>query len=149
MAQIKVVKPLKVLAKKKPGRKLTITKLSEEDLQNAREALEIGMPISRIPPLLGISRTAFDRLLKKSGGLSEELLRCKENGVKKHLQNIVEKSAKNWLCSAWWLDRTQENGQFSQQTRTSSGSQITLNLQAVMAAQAKRPSETGNKTVDV
>ena len=148
MTQIKIVKPLKALAKKKPGRKLTLNKLSEEDLQNAREALEIGVPISRIPPLLGISRTAFDRLLKKSGGLSVELLRCKENGVKKHLQNIVEKSAKNWLCSAWWLDRTQD-GQFSQQTRTSSGSQITLNLQAVMAAQAKRPSETGNKTVDV
>ena len=46
MATIKIVKPLKALAKRKPGRKLTITKLSEEDLETAKEALELGMPIS-------------------------------------------------------------------------------------------------------
>ena len=148
MAQIKVVKPLKALAKKKPGRKLTITKLGEEDLQTAKEALELGMPISRIPALLGISNTAFDRLLKKSNGLSEVFLSCKERGVKKHLANIARHGERNWQASAWLIERT--NGEtFAQRTRTSSGSAVTINLQNILQAQAKRPAETGNKAVDV
>ena len=148
MATIKIVKPLKALAKRKPGRKLTITKLSEEDLETAKEALELGMPISRIPKLLGISNTAFDRLLKKSNGLSEVFLSCKERGVKKHLANIARHGERNWQASAWLVERT--NGEtFAQRTRTGSGSNVTVNLQNVLAAQSKRPAETGNKSVDV
>jgi len=148
MATIKVVKPLKALAKKKSGRKLTITKLSEEDLETAKEALELGMPISRIPKLLGISNTAFDRLLKKSNGLSEVFLSCKERGVKKHLANIARHGERNWQASAWLVERC--NGtEFAQRTQTSGSSSVTVNLQNVMAAQAKRPAESGNKAIDV
>ena len=148
MTQIKIVKPLKALAKKKPGRKLTITKLSEEDLLTCQEALELGMPISRIPALLGISNTSFDRLLKKSNGLSEVLLSCKERGVKKHLANIARHGERNWQASAWLVERT--NGEtFAQRTRTGSGSQVTVILQNVLQSQAKRPAESVNKAKDV
>ena len=145
---VKIVKPLKALAKKKPGRKLTITKLSEENLQTAKEALELGMPISRIPALLGISNTAFDRLLKKSNGLSEVFLSCKERGVKKHLANIARHGERNWQASAWLVERT--NGEtFAQRTRTGSGSQVTVNLQNIVQKMGNRPAETNSKTVDV
>jgi len=148
MATIKVVKPLKALAKKKSGRKLTITKLSEEDLETAKEALELGMPISRIPKLLGISNTAFDRLLKRSGDLSKLLLSCKERGVKKHLANIARHGERNWQASAWLVERC--NGtEFAQRQQTGNASSITLNLQNVLTAQAKRPAESGSKSVDV
>ena len=145
---VKVVKPLKALAKKKPGRKLTITKLGEEDLQTAKEALELGMPISRIPALLGISNTAFDRLLKKSNGLSEVLLSCKERGVKKHLANIARHGERNWQASAWLVERC-NGSEFAQRQQTGNASSITLNLSQVLTAQAKRPAETGSKSVDV
>ena len=145
---IKVVKPLKPLAKKKVGRKLTITKLSEEDLQTAKEALELGMPLSRIPALIGISSTAFDRLLKKSNGLSEVFQSCKEKGVKKHLANIARHGERNWQASAWLVERT-NGSEFAQRTQTGSSPQVTVNLQNVMAAQAKRPAESVNKAKDV
>ena len=145
---IKVVKPLKPLAKKKVGRKLTITKLSEEDLQTAKEALELGMPLSRIPALIGISSTAFDRLLKKSNGLSEVFSSCKEKGVKKHLANIARHGERNWQASAWLVERT-NGSEFAQRTQTGSSPQVTVNLQNVMAAQAKRPAESVNKAKDV
>ena len=145
---VKVVKPLKALAKKKPGRKLTITKLGEEDLQTAKEALELGLPISRIPALIGISNTAFDRLLKKSNGLSEVFLSCKERGVKKHLANIARHGERNWQASAWLIERT--NGEtFAQRTRTSSGSNIQINLSNIVQKMGNRPAETNSKTVDV
>ena len=145
---IKVVKPLKPLAKKKVGRKLTITKLSEEDLQTAKEALELGMPLSRIPALIGISSTAFDRLLKKSNGLSEVFSSCKEKGVKKHLANIARHGERNWQASAWLVERT-NGSEFAQRTQTGSSPQVTVNLQNVMAAQAKRPPENVNKAKDI
>jgi len=145
---IKVVKPLKPLAKKKVGRKLTITKLSEEDLQTAKEALELGMPLSRIPALIGISSTAFDRLLKKSNGLSEVFQSCKEKGVKKHLANIARHGERNWQASAWLVERT-NGSEFAQRTQTGSSPQVTVNLQNVMAAQAKRPPENVNKAKDI
>ena len=148
MTQIKVVKPLKALAKKKPGRKLTITKLSEEDLETAKEALELGMPISRIPKLLGISNTAFDRLLKKSNGLSEVFLSCKERGVKKHLANIARHGERNWQASAWLVERT-NGSEFAQRTQAGSSSNIQINLQNIVQKMGKRPAETGNKSVDV
>lgn len=145
---VKVVKPLKALAKKKPGRKLTITKLSEEDLQTAKEALELGLPISRIPALIGISNTAFDRLLKKSNGLSEVFLSCKERGVKKHLANIARLSERNWAASAWLIERT--NGtEFAQRTQTGSSSNIQINLQGIVQKMGNRPAETGSKAIDV
>ena len=145
---VKVVKPLKALAKKKVGRKLTITKLSEEDLQTAKEALELGMPLSRIPALIGISSTAFDRLLKKSNGLSEVFQSCKEKGVKKQLANIARHGERNWQACAWLVERT-NGSEFAQRTQTASGPQVTVNLQNVMAAQAKRPPENVNKAKDV
>ena len=146
---VKVVKPLKPLAKKKPGRKLTITKLSEEDLQTAKEALELGMPLSRIPALIGISSTAFDRLLKKSNGLSEVFQSCKEKGVKKQLANIARAGEKSWQASAWLCERAYSNNdEFAQRTRTGSGSQVTVNLQNVLQL-AKRPPENVNKATDV
>jgi len=148
MATIKVVKPLKALAKKKSGRKLTITKLSEEDLETAKEALELGMPISRIPKLLGISNTAFDRLLKKSNGLSEVFLSCKERGVKKHLANIARHGERSWQASAWLIERT--NGEtFAQRTQTGNASSVTVNLQNIVQKMGNRPAESGNKSVDV
>jgi hypothetical protein len=148
MATIKIVKPLKALAKKKPGRKLTITKLGEEDLQTAKEALELGMPISRIPALLGISNTAFDRLLKKSNGLSEVLLSCKERGVKKHLANIARHGERNWQASAWLVERC-NGSEFAQRTQTGSSSNIQINLQGIVQKMGNRPAEANSKTVDV
>ena len=148
MATIKIVKPLKALAKKKPGRKLTITKLGEEELQTAREALELGMPISRIPALLGISNTAFDRLLKKSNGLSEVLLSCKERGVKKHLANIARHGERNWQASAWLVERC-NGSEFAQRTQTGSSSNIQINLQGIVQKMGNRPAEANSKTVNV
>jgi hypothetical protein len=145
---VKIVKPLKALAKKKCGRKLTITKLSEEDLLTCQEALELGMPISRIPALIGISNTAFDRLLKKSNGLSEVFLSCKERGVKKHLANIARHSERNWLASCWLIERT--NGtEFAQRTQTGNASSVTVNLQNIVQKMGNRPAETNSKTVNV
>ena len=148
MATIKIVKPLKALAKRKPGRKLTITKLSEQDRETAKEALELGMPISRIPKLLGISNTAFDRLLKRSNGLSEVFLSCKERGVKKHLANIARHGERNWQASAWLVERT-NGSEFAQRTQTGSSSNIQINLQNIVQKMGKRPAETGNKATDV
>ena len=148
MAQIKIVKPLKALAKKKPGRKLTITKLGEEDLQTAKEALELGMPISRFPALLGISNTAFDRLLKKSNGLSEVFLSCKERGVKKHLANIARHGERNWQASAWLVERT-NGSEFAQRTQTGNASSVTVNLQNIVQKMGNRPAEANSKPVDV
>ena len=151
MATIKIVKPLKALAKKKPGRKLTITKLSEEDLLTCKEALEIGMPISRIPALIGISNTAFDRLLKKSGDLSEKFLSYKERGLKKQLANIALAGEKSWQASAWLCERAYSNNdEFAQRTKTSSsGSAVTINLQGIVQKMGNRPAEANSKTVDV
>ena len=146
---VKVVKPLKALAKKKVGRKLTITKLSEEDLQTAKEALELGMPLSRIPALIGISSTAFDRLLKKSNGLSEVFQSCKEKGVKKQLANIARAGEKSWQASAWLCERAYSNNdEFAQRTRTGSSPQVQVNLQNVLQL-AKRPPENVNKAKDI
>ena len=147
---VKVVKPLKALAKKKPGRKLTITKLSEEDLLTCKEALEIGMPISRIPALIGISNTAFDRLLKKSGDLSEKFLSYKERGLKKQLDNIARAGEKSWQASAWLCERAYSNNdEFAQRTKTGSSSNIQINLQSIVQKMGNRPAESGNKSVDV
>jgi len=147
---VKVVKPLKALAKKKSGRKLTITKLSEEDLLTCKEALEIGMPISRIPALIGISNTAFDRLLKKSGGLSEKFLSYKERGLKKQLANIARAGEKSWQASAWLCERAYSNNdEFAQRTRTGSGSNIQINLQSIVQKMGNRPAEANSKPVDV
>ena len=146
---VKVVKPLKALAKKKVGRKLTITKLSEEDLLTCKEALELGMPLSRIPALIGISSTAFDRLLKKSNGLSEVFQSCKEKGVKKQLANIARAGEKSWQASAWLCERAYSNNdEFAQRTRTGSSPQVQVNLQNVLQL-AKRPPENVNKATDV
>ncbi len=150
MTQIKIVKPLKALAKKKPGRKLTITKLSEEDLLTCKEALEIGMPVSRIPALIGISNTAFDRLLKKSGGLSEKFLSYKERGLKKQLANIALAGEKSWQASAWLCERAYSNNdEFAQRTRTSAGSNIQINLSNIVQKMGNRPAEANSKPVDV
>jgi len=127
---------------------LTITKLSEEDLLTCQEALELGMPISRIPALIGISNTAFDRLLKKSNGLSEVFLSCKERGVKKHLANIARHGERSWQASAWLIERT--NGEtFAQRTQTGNASSVTVNLQNIVQKMGNRPAESGNKSVDV
>ena len=149
MAQIKIVKPVsKQMAKRKGGRKPAALTLTDEQLNDAKSALAVGFPQSRVAALLGISEAAFKRMVKRDNQLGVSLAEARERG-KKDLLDIIRGHANKTFCAAAWILERSFPQEFGQQTRTSSGSQITLNLQAVMAAQAKRPAESGSKPVDV
>ena len=149
---VKVVKPVsKKLAKPKTGRKPVCMSLTDSQLAEAESALSVGFPQTRVAQLLGISDSAFSRMLNKNKGKNElatTLSLAKEKG-KKRLLGLVDKHAqKNWQAAAWLLERC-NGSEFAQRQQTGNASSITLNLQNVMAAQAKRPAESGNKAVDV
>ena len=149
---VKVVKPVsKTLAKAKTGRQPACMSLTDEQLAEAEQALSVGFPQTRVASLLGISDSAFSRMINKNKGrnkLAIALSLAKEKG-KKRLLGLVDKHAqRNWQAAAWLLERC-NGSEFAQRTQTGNASSITLNLQNVMAAQAKRPAESGNKAVDV
>ena len=149
---VKVVKPIsKKLAKPKTGRKPACMSLTDEQLAEAESALSVGFPQTRVAQLLGISDSAFSRMLNKNKGqnkLAVTLSLAKEKG-KKRLLGLVDKHAqKNWQAAAWLLERC--NGtEFAQRTQTGSSSNIQINLQNIVQKMGKRPVETGNKSVDV
>ncbi len=149
MAQIKIVKPVsKQMAKRKGGRKPAALTLTDEQLNDAKSALAVGFPQSRVAALLGISEAAFSRMIRKDSALAETLCIAKETGKKELLDIIKGHAQKHWMAASWILDRCYPQ-EFAQQTRTSSGSAVTINLQNILQAQAKRPAESGNKTVNV
>jgi len=134
---------------KKPGRKPAISKLTSEMVETACEAFELGMSQTRVARLLQIAESTFSKLLKRDEEAVQTLLSAKEKGVKKHLANIAKHSEKQWLASAWWLDRTQQ-GEFSQQTRTSSGSGTgSVLIQLVKNVTGKAKESTKQATVDI
>ena len=149
---IKVVKPVsKQMAKRKGGRKPAALTLTDEQLDNAKSALAVGFPQSRVAALLGISEAAFSRMLNRNKGENElaiSLSLAKEKG-KKRLLGLIDKHAqKNWQAAAWLLERC-NGSEFAQRTQTGTSPQLTVNLQNVMTAQAKRPAEIANKAKDV
>jgi len=149
MAQIKIVKPVsKQMAKRKGGRKPAALTLTDEQLNDAKSALAVGFPQSRVAALLGISEAAFSRMIRKDTELANTLSVAKETGKKELLDIIKGHAQKHWMAASWILDRCYPQ-EFAQQTRTSSGSAVTINLQNILQAQAKRPAESGNKSVDV
>ena len=146
---VKVVKPVsKQMAKRKGGRKPAALTLTDEQLNNAKSALAVGFPQSRVAALLGISEAAFSRMIRKDSALAETLCIAKETGKKELLDIIKGHAQKHWMAASWILDRCYPQ-EFAQQSRTASGPQVTVNLQNVMAAQAKRPAESVNKAKDV
>ena len=149
---VKVVKAVsKQMAKPKTGRNPVCLRLTDEQLAEAESALSVGFPQTRVAQLLGISDSAFSRMLNKNKGKNElatTLSLAKEKG-KKRLLGLVDKHAqKNWQAAAWLLERC-NGSEFAQRTQTGNTSSITLNLSQVLTAQAKRPAETGSKSVDV
>ena len=149
---VKVVKPVsKTLAKAKTGRKPACMSLTDEQLAEAEQALSVGFPQTRVASLLGISDSAFSRMINKNKGrnkLAIALSLSKEKG-KKRLLGLIDKHAqRNWQAAAWLLERC-NGSEFAQRTQTGNASSITLNLSQVLTAQAKRPAETGNKAIDV
>ena len=149
---VKIIQPVtKKLAKARTGRKPVCMSLTDEQLAEAESALSVGFPQTRVASLLGISDSAFSRMINKNKGrnkLAIALSLAKEKG-KKRLLGLVDKHAqKNWQAAAWLLERC-NGSEFAQRTQTGNASSVTVNLQNVMAAQAKRPAETGNKTIDV
>ena len=149
---VKIVKPVsKKLAKPKTGRKPIALKLTDEQLDEAKQALSVGFPQGRIAGLLGISEAAFSRMLNRNKGENElaiSLSLAKEKG-KKNLLGLIDKHAqKNWQAAAWLLERC-NGSQFAQRTQTGSSPQVTVNLQNVLQSQAKRPAESVNKAKDV
>ena len=149
---VKIVKPAsKSLTRPKTGRKPACMSLTDEQLEEAKQALSVGFPQTRVASLLGISDSAFSRMINKNKGRNElatTLSLAKEKG-KKRLLGLIDKHAqRNWQAAAWLLERC-NGSEFAQRTQTGNASSVTVNLQNVMAAQAKRPAETGNKAVDV
>jgi len=149
---IKVVKPVsKKLAKPKTGRKPIALKLTDEQLDEAKQALSVGFPQGRIASLLGISEAAFSRMLNRNKGDNElaiTLSLSKEKGKKRLLGLIDQHAQKNWQAAAWLLERC-NGSEFAQRTQTGSSPQVTVNLQNVLQSQAKRPAESVNKAKDV
>ena len=134
---------------KKPGRKPAISKLTSEMVETACEAFELGMSQTRVARLLQIPESTFSKLLKRDEEAVQTLLSAKEKGVKKHLANIAKHSEKQWLASAWWLDRTQQ-GEFSQKTnRTGDSSTGSVLIQLVKNVTGKAQESTKKATVDV
>ena len=150
---VKIVKPItKAMAKRKGGRKPAALTLTDEQLNDAKSALAVGFPQSRVAALLGISEAAFSRMIRKDTELANTLSVAKERGKKELLDIIKGHAQKHWMAASWILDRSYP-AEFAQQTRTSSsGSAVTINLQNVLTAQSKRgpeQSKTGNKAIDV
>ena len=134
---------------KKPGRKPAIHKLTPEMVETACEAFELGMSQTRVARLLQIPESTLSKLLKRDEEAVQVLLSAKEKGVKKHLANIAFHSEKQWLASAWWLDRTQQ-GEFSQNSnRTGDSSQGSVLIQLVKNVTGKAKESTKQATVDV
>jgi len=116
---------------KKPGRKPALQKLSVLQIESACEALELGMSQTRVARLLQIPESTFSKLLKRDEEAVQVLLSAKEKGVKKHLANIAFHSEKQWLASAWFLDRTCQ-GEFSQNSnKTGDSSQGSVLIQLI------------------
>jgi hypothetical protein len=137
----------------KVGRKPAIRKLTPEMLEQACEALALGMPQSKVASLLQIPQSTFARMLKANTPDAVEaqvaLASAKSGGIKRHLENIAFHSQKNWLCSAWILDRTCPQ-HFAQQTRTSSGSEPAgLLVQLVQNVTGKAKESTKQATVEI
>ena len=149
---VKIVKPVsKKLAKPKTGRKPIALKLTDEQLDEAKQALSVGFPQGRIASLLGISEAAFSRMLNRNKGDNElaiSLSLSKEKGKKRLLGLIDQHAQKNWQAAAWLLERC-NGSEFAQRTQTGSSPQVTVNLQNVLQSQAKRPAESVNKAKDV
>ena len=149
MAQIKIVKPItKQMAKRKGGRKPAALTLTDEQLNDAKSALAVGFPQSRVAALLGISEAAFSRMIRKDTELANTLSIAKETGKKELLDIIKGHSQKTFLAAAWILDRCYPQ-EFAQQTRTSSGSNIQINLSNIVQKMGNRPAEANSKPVDV
>ena len=149
MATIKICKPVtKAMTKRKGGRKPIALSLTDEQLSDAKSALAVGFPQSRVAALLGISEAAFKRMVKRDDQLGMTLARARERG-KKDLLDIIRGHANKTFCAAAWILERSFPQEFGQQTRTSSSGSVTVNLQNVLQAQAKRPAETGNKPIDV
>ena len=145
---IKVVKPVsKQMAKRKGGRKAAALTLTDEQLNDAKSALAVGFPQSRVAALLGISEAAFSRMIRKDTELADTLSMAKERGKKELLDIIRGHSQKTFLAAAWILDRCYPQ-EFAQQSRASSGPQVQVNLQNVLQL-AKRPPESVNKAKDI
>ena len=149
---IKIVKPVsKKLAKPKTGRKPIALKLTDEQLDEAKQALSVGFPQGRIASLLGISEAAFSRMLNRNKGENElaiSLSLAKEKG-KKNLLGLIDKHAqKNWQAAAWLLERC-NGSEFAQRTQTGSSPQVQVNLSNIVQKMGNRPAETNSKTVDV
>jgi hypothetical protein len=133
----------------KVGRKPAIRKLTAEMVETACEAFELGMSQTRVARLLQIPESTFSKLLKRDEEVVQTLLSSKEKGVKKHLANIARHSEKQWLASAWWLDRTQQ-GEFSQQTnRTGNSSQGSVLIQLIKNTGKAQECVKKATTVDV
>tara|TARA_R110002020_G_scaffold470764_1_gene696900 strand:+ start:410 stop:853 length:444 start_codon:yes stop_codon:yes gene_type:complete len=133
----------------KVGRKPAISKLTPEMVETACEAFELGMSQTRVARLLQIPESTFSKLLKRDEEAVQTLLSAKEKGVKKHLANIARHSEKQWLASAWWLDRTQL-GEFSQKTnRTGDSSAGSVLIQLVKNVTGKAKESTKQSTIDV
>lgn len=138
----------KAMAKRKGGRKPIALSLTDEQLNDAKSALAVGFPQSRVAALLGISEAAFKRMVKRDDQLGMTLATARERG-KKDLLDIIRGHANKTFCAAAWILERSFPQEFGQQTRTSSSGSVTVNLQNVLQAQAKRPAETNSKTVDV
>ena len=149
---VKIIQPVtKKLAKAKTGRKPVCMSLSDEQLAEAESALSVGFPQTRVASLLGISDSAFSRMINKNKGrnkLAIALSLAQEKG-KKRLLGLVDKHAqKNWQAAAWLLERC-NGSQFAQRTQTGSSSNIQINLSNIVQKMGSRPAEASSKPVDV
>ena len=133
----------------KVGRKPAIRKLTPAMIETACEAFELGMSQTRVARLLEIPESTFSKLLKNDEEGVQTLLSAKEKGVKKHLANIAKHSEKQWLASAWWLDRTQQ-GEYSPQTnRTGDSSTGSVLIQLVKNVSGRGNEATKQATIDI
>lgn len=123
----------------KRGRKQALATVSEQQIQEAENAMQLGFPQSRVAGLLGISEAALSRAMKRDDGIGGRLARAKAQGIKNNLGIIQTHAAKSWQAAAWILERT-TGSQFAQPS-TQPAQSVQINLQNVLASQAKRPAE--------
>jgi hypothetical protein len=121
----------------KRGRKQALATVSEQQITEAEDAMKLGFPQSRVAGLLGISEAALSRAMKRDDGIGERLQRAKAEGIKNNLAVIQTHAAKSWQAAAWILERTAGFAQPS----TQPAQNVQINLQNVLASQAKRPAE--------
>ena len=122
----------------KRGRKQALSTVSEQQIQEAEDAMKLGFPQARVAGLLGISEAALSRAMKRDDGIGERLARAKAIGIKNNLAVIQTHAAKSWQAAAWLLERC-NGSQFAQPS--TQPAHVQINLQNVLAAQAKRPAE--------